>query len=1612
MADLTYYEIGYIQDGYYETIVVSDAITLSGAFSPSFTVDIADDTGYFIPEYIETDYFESATTNAEAIITAVVSLSADADKIKNADSSLSSQIDVNASTTDSLIKGFDGALESQAQSSINNERIRTTGSNIDSAFSSSSIISHIEGADLQAFAEATMSAVAQRFRDSEAQPFTSFTIATDPTRIKGAVIDEDAIFSITALGGLNAVADATVGAAFSISASYQKFKSGEADFVATASATAQPEVYQLRARTAVSPTTNTGGNFTTASIDTTVKKFGLGSAGFTKGTRIYPTGEANENAQTGSKKITVNGSTFVIVHPGYTWTSTNGTTWTRSTNDLTEHLWEVRKTGSYFVGISRETTDRVWYSTNGTSWSYNDSLASVNNLYADPRRGITYINGAYYVFDTAVIGTAGRLTWASTTNFSSWTTNGGFAYNTRTVSPTIESYYYNESNGEFYLCVSPATNSGLGGNPIFVKGTPSSSLTSPWVTSNNENFIYAFAVNGNTIVALELVSAGTVRLKYSTNAGSSWTTGNTYNGGSTSDVRYLDGDFYFSVGDGVYKGYTSPTKVGVDLDNAVATASAIVSLSEIKEGFVHSTANNGSTWTYTNLPNTQNVPGKLEYDVTSTLEPFGTFDVWFRLQSRDTFLPQFIVRWIDDDYYVTIERDLFGKLFIRYNNGRTEETAYANRFNVAVDTWHHLRITRSGSTSSFYLNGSRQWTTTAITWPTTPFDLVGDGSNFDELYVTTDVLTSPSATSYSVPTQPYDSSSLLVHFDTDFVSSTEATFDVEADFEAFGSSSVTANPNTKNVDGSFAVSSSLSVDAVKITSVDANFTVTASLVADNTRVKQFDSDNDSAVTLTADAQAVIVLSQTLLSDFAISLTAIAQRVGDIDLFPEFTLACQDSYVRGAEATLDGFAATTATINDLVKQGTADLTAIGTLTANGGKLIDATANITDAITATIDAIYFEGTSLLAPVSATLTATATKNAIGTAPLSVTASLTATTFIAEADTPSDTLYAYDVWHFNDAADQNPYDGSELAGNFSQESSKFGADAINGPYGSGYPGYHQSQPLSNAYVPGTDGNAQFTVDFWWRDYHPNYNITEEYVDLIRNVFSPHIKFQHLRYKRTGTSNKARYRLRIDYPGYDSEDVTMDGATSNYTAVFTSGVSAGLLTDWDHIAIQLKNGYVQVYINGTYEAQLRYPDKGVSASFNASVSLWDSSPAFGAMDELRIDSRTAYYSSNFTPPTAEYPNTVNYFRTYPKNGYAVLDARSSFTTSPLLVQFGSASLSANATLAESSTRVRFGSADLNTTATVTCEFQEIDSFEADFTTTATQTATATRIKQLSATLNAVSSITALNTRLRDSTSTLEATAQAITQGDRVRLGFAETGIDAEFTTTATATRILALVSDFDSIASTLTAAVKNATGTVTLDATATLSIEAQKITDEPITIDAIATLLPITGRRRDCTATIQAQANSTATALRIQQLAASITSEFELAAENSRTRDSNATATSSASITATTSNTLRTGSNLSATATLSADYDVFVTIDATLTATASLVGALGVNRDAEAQFQAITATLTAGRVINIDEFTTLTIREETRVLKILPESRVLQVEQETRINIIKGQQL
>jgi hypothetical protein len=92
-----------------------------------------------------------------------------------------------------------------------------------------------------------------------------------------------------------------------------------------------------------------------------------------------------------------------------------------------------------------------------------------------------------------------------------------------------------------------------------------------------------------------------------------------------------------------------------------------------------------------------------------------------------------------------------------------------------------------------------------------------------------------------------------------------------------------------------------------------------------------------------------------------------------------------------------------------------------------------------------------------------------------------------------------------------------------------------------------------------------------------------------------------------------------------------------------TSGVTSPELTieinQWHHVAVTREGSVLRTFFDGTLHqtGTLNLPLQGTSLLVGYHLS--DANSEFGYLDEIRFTSNIARYTSDFTPPTAPFPN-------------------------------------------------------------------------------------------------------------------------------------------------------------------------------------------------------------------------------------------------------------------------------------------------------------------------------------------------------------------------------------
>ena len=102
-------------------------------------------------------------------------------------------------------------------------------------------------------------------------------------------------------------------------------------------------------------------------------------------------------------------------------------------------------------------------------------------------------------------------------------------------------------------------------------------------------------------------------------------------------------------------------------------------------------------------------------------------------------------------------------------------------------------------------------------------------------------------------------------------------------------------------------------------------------------------------------------------------------------------------------------------------------------------------------------------------------------------------------------------------------------------------------------------------------------------------------------------------------------------------------GNATIYSAGFY-GSTATTLNAWNHIAWVRSSGVLQIYVNGTGGTSVAFTNNLTDSSWTVVGSTKSAGEAgylyAGYIDDLRITKGYARYTSNFTPPTAAFPNT------------------------------------------------------------------------------------------------------------------------------------------------------------------------------------------------------------------------------------------------------------------------------------------------------------------------------------------------------------------------------------
>lgn len=188
MADQFYIEEGYVEANYFGYIAEAE-ISLSGAFSPSFTVDIADTTGYFIPDYIQTDYIAAGAIEAQATLSSAASITANGGKLQDADATKSAQFTVSVDV--GVIKEGNASFTSAFTPTLTVSVTRTVDASLDASISILMTASPIRQGEVTLNNIVNLSLQGARTRDTSA----AFSSAFSQLAVVGSLQDATATLS-------------------------------------------------------------------------------------------------------------------------------------------------------------------------------------------------------------------------------------------------------------------------------------------------------------------------------------------------------------------------------------------------------------------------------------------------------------------------------------------------------------------------------------------------------------------------------------------------------------------------------------------------------------------------------------------------------------------------------------------------------------------------------------------------------------------------------------------------------------------------------------------------------------------------------------------------------------------------------------------------------------------------------------------------------------------------------------------------------------------------------------------------------------------------------------------------------------------------------------------------------------------------------------------------------------------------------------------------------------------------------------------------------------------------------------------------------------------------
>ena len=973
MATIRYVESGYIEAGYFQVVVEPNAISLTVTSTVSCNAEefLAAtryvEEGYWNAGYTETikyldpltlatavtisaDLTEVTETEGSATLSSSFGLTSNSGLLLTIDGDDSTSLSVASTVSSTAVKTVDAQADFGAlfTPSITTGTIKVITATLVSSISMNATVSKFSGneATLSNIVNLSLQGVKTAVFDSALS--TSFTQSSTPVKTAST----DATFNTTSAlsfqGTTNALAEASLSSEFATS---------------------------ISAQIHVRNTSATITNSSYITFDASNKKFGTHSLSFTNGTYVQP-----------DSNVLYVGSTYYSWGTNFVWTSTNGTSWTRTSTNLNitfnSPYLKIVYLNSLFILRDGGT---IYSSSDGITWTSDTTTVSSYSSSSNFHRNTIAWDGSYYYLGGGFsnqwrVGKTSSITSLNITThvgvFNS--TGSGDTYNIRGVTQNGNNIAWlieRRINSTNLYYVSFYDNSSGGTLDFVVNGSQYER-----VSSINSPINY---INGSYHILTHNFNTGDHKV-YTTANGNSFTSGTSFNINNLA-LDYMDYfDSKYIIG-----GTTGRFAVGSSINNlAEATNYVNYRHTSVSPGagahdgsnYIFSDAN-GSFVTYDGNSfsiNRSVTDSELTPQLVISRGDNTDFGTWKTIdfnvyQTSNSGLRLFQLNPVNStstfNWSILAPNNTNASLSVGNSNNHSAGN------NIINNQWNHIRIVNDSGVS-VWINGTRYINQQSFGLDSigreilieTPFGAV----QIDELLVSDDALSSHSEATITVPTTAYENglnTDLLMHFDNTLNDDSRFSDTVDPSATITAVASVTADLTYVIANGAASISSASNVVANTdvVRTATATITSSTSVSATGLRIKDSGSitcNTASTVGVTAVKQVTASSSANLLftsqidaglikttgADFDSinTLISVAVKIGDffVNADSAFTQTANPNFIGSGVATLTSDFAQT-TNETLFKSFSATLTTNSSVAVTVNTIIDPTANLTSA-----------------------------------------------------------------------------------------------------------------------------------------------------------------------------------------------------------------------------------------------------------------------------------------------------------------------------------------------------------------------------------------------------------------------------------------------------------------------------------------------------------------------------------------------------------------------------------------------------------------------------------------------------------------------------------------